>query len=217
MDPIRVATVGVQADTLDSPILDEEISVGPVSPCHGSLVMDGCETAYLTDNSIEEEVVVVADNASDSLSAIESLDSPGSSSHEMAPSYFLASCGDEEKLTFSHQPTLFLAAQGENSILPLEPGVPLINFNETLSQPTTTSSSSDVNQNWFTTKEDKTNLHIKGAWDQQPSHGDLLDDQGGAQGLLPHCGQRLESTPVLCVPSCHPHVRQQEPHWQIQL
>ncbi|KAH7937038.1 hypothetical protein HPB49_007555 [Dermacentor silvarum] len=130
MDPIRVATVGVQADTLDSPILDEEISVGPVSPCHGSLVMDGCETAYLTDNSIEEEVVVVADNASDSLSAIESLDSPGSSSHEMAPSYFLASCGDEEKLTFSHQPTLFLAAQGENSILPLEPGVPLINFNE---------------------------------------------------------------------------------------
>ncbi|XP_049528536.1 cyclin-D-binding Myb-like transcription factor 1 isoform X2 [Dermacentor silvarum] len=167
MDPIRVATVGVQADTLDSPILDEEISVGPVSPCHGSLVMDGCETAYLTDNSIEEEVVVVADNASDSLSAIESLDSPGSSSHEMAPSYFLASCGDEEKLTFSHQPTLFLAAQGENSILPLEPGVPLINFNETLSQPTTTSSSSDVNQNWFTTKEDKTNLHIKGhSWKQ---------------------------------------------------
>ncbi|XP_075553204.1 cyclin-D-binding Myb-like transcription factor 1 isoform X1 [Dermacentor variabilis] len=167
MDPIRVATVGVQADTLDSPVLDGEISVGPVSPCHGSLVMDGCETAYLTDNSIEEEVVVVADNASDSLSAIESLDSPGSSSQEMAPSYFLAPCGDEEKLTFSQQPTLFLAAQGDNSILPLEPGVPLINFNETLSHPTTTSSSTDVNQNWFTTKEDKTNFHIKGhSWKQ---------------------------------------------------
>lgn len=169
MDPIRVATVGVQADMLDSPddVLDEEISVGPVSPCHGSLVMDNCETAYLTDNSIEEEVVVVAD--SDSLSAIDSLDSPGSSSQEMAPSYFLASCGDEEKhLTFSQHPTLFLAAQGENSNLSLDPGIPLINLNEALSQPTTTTTSvTDVNQNWFTTKEDKNNLHVKGhSWKQ---------------------------------------------------
>lgn len=166
MDPIRVATVGVQADTLDSPVLDE-ISGGPVSPCHGSLVMDSCETAYLTDNSIEEEVVVVADNTSDSLSAIDSLDSPGSSSQEMAPSYFLASCGDEERHTFSQQPALFLAAQGENSSLPMDPVVPLININDALSQPTSTTSVTDVNQNWFTTKEDKNNLHIKGhSWKQ---------------------------------------------------
>ncbi|KAH8020664.1 hypothetical protein HPB51_002613 [Rhipicephalus microplus] len=135
MDPIRVATVGVQADMLDSPddVSDEEISVGPIgSPCHGSLVMDGCETAYLSDNSIEEEVVVVADNTSDSLSAMDSLDSPGSSSsQEMAPSYFLASCGPEEKrLTFSQQPTLFLAAQGESSNRSLDPGIPLVNLNE---------------------------------------------------------------------------------------
>ncbi|XP_075750916.1 cyclin-D-binding Myb-like transcription factor 1 isoform X2 [Rhipicephalus microplus] len=203
MDPIRVATVGVQADMLDSPddVSDEEISVGPIgSPCHGSLVMDGCETAYLSDNSIEEEVVVVADNTSDSLSAMDSLDSPGSSSsQEMAPSYFLASCGPEEKrLTFSQQPTLFLAAQGESSNRSLDPGIPLVNLNEDLSQPTTTTSVTDVNQNWFTTKAIKNNLHIKGhSWKQgmfSKEETEILESN-----IQKYCEERDISSPATVI------------------
>lgn len=167
MDLTRVATVGVQADSLDGPDLDEEISVGPVSPCHGSLIMDGCEPAYLTDNSIEEEVVVVADNASDSLPGIDNLDSPGSSSQEVAPSYFLASCSEDDRPVIHPQPALFLAAQGENSNLPLESAVPIISIDEALAKATATASVTDVNQNWFTTKEDKSSLQNKGhSWKQ---------------------------------------------------
>lgn len=168
MDLTRVATVGVQADSLDGPDLDEEISVGPVSPCHGSLVMDACEAAYLTDNSIEEEVVVVADSASDSLPGIDNLDSPGSSSsQEVAPSYFLAQCSEDESQIIHQQPTLFLAAQGESSNLPLEAAVPVVNIDEALSKAAASASVTDVNQNWFTTKEDKSSFQNKGhSWKQ---------------------------------------------------
>ncbi|XP_077540406.1 uncharacterized protein LOC144152813 isoform X1 [Haemaphysalis longicornis] len=194
MDLRCVATVGVQADSLDG--LDEEISAGAVSPCHGSLVMDGC--AYLTDNSIEEEVVVVADNCSDSLSGIESLDSASSSSSnpEVAPSYFLAPCG--EKHPFQHEPTLLLSAQGENSNLPLEPVSPFVKFDETLVAPTTAGAETDVNQNWFTTKEDKTTLQSKGhSWKQgmfSKEETDILE-----ANIQKYCEERNISNPATVI------------------
>lgn len=194
MDLRCVATVGVQADSLDG--LDEEISAGAVSPCHGSLVMDGC--AYLTDNSIEEEVVVVADNCSDSLSGIESLDSASSSSSnpEVAPPYFLAPC--VEKHPFQHEPTLLLSAQGENSNLSLEPVSPFVKFDETLVAPTTAGAETDVNQNWFTTKEDKTTLQSKGhSWKQgmfSKEETDILE-----ANIQKYCEERDISNPATVI------------------
>lgn len=194
MDLRCVATVGVQADSLDD--LDEEISAGAVSPCHGSLVMDGC--AYLTDNSIEEEVVVVADNCSDSLSGIESLDSASSSSSnpEVAPPYFLAPCG--EKHPFQHEPALLLSSHGENSNLSLEPVSPLVKFDETLVAPTTTGAETDVNQNWFTTKEDKTSLQSKGhSWKQgmfSKEETDILE-----ANIQKYCEERSISSPATVI------------------
>ncbi|KAM7309214.1 cyclin-D-binding Myb-like transcription factor 1 isoform X1, partial [Ixodes scapularis] len=110
MDLTRVVTVAVQSDPLSSHDLDGDM-IASMSPCQDALMMGACDSSCLTDDSIEE-VVVVADNSSNSLSGLGSLDSEGSSEVTLAPSYFLAPCGEDgspDKPAFEQEPTLILA------------------------------------------------------------------------------------------------------------
>lgn len=132
MDLTRVVTVGVQSDPLESSDLDGSLESSPVSPCQSSLMMEGCDGNCLADSSVEE-VVVVADNASNSLSGMDSLDSQGSQEAMLAPPYFLAPCVDDaipDRSSFDNEPTLVLSLQDDHDSMPGDTGAAKIEFDD---------------------------------------------------------------------------------------
>ncbi|CAN7989020.1 unnamed protein product [Ixodes hexagonus] len=201
MDLTRVATVAVQSDPLSSHDLDGDM-IGSMSPCQDTLMMGGCDGSCLADDSIEE-VVVVADNSSNSLSGLGSLDSEGSSEATLAPSYFLAPCGDDgipDRSAFEHEPTLILAPHDDHDSLQEEPiSFSPIRFDESQQDGTSSSTvQTDINQNWFTTKEDKSSMQSKGhSWKQgmfSKEETEILEEN-----IEKYCEERNISNPATVI------------------
>ncbi|KAM7309215.1 cyclin-D-binding Myb-like transcription factor 1 isoform X1 [Ixodes scapularis] len=204
MDLTRVVTVAVQSDPLSSHDLDGDM-IASMSPCQDALMMGACDSSCLTDDSIEE-VVVVADNSSNSLSGLGSLDSEGSSEVTLAPSYFLAPCGEDgspDKPAFEQEPTLILAPHSlcnDHDSLQEEPiSFSPMRFNEGQSEATATPTvQTDINQNWFTSKEDKSSLQSKGhSWKQgmfSKEETEILEEN-----IQKYCEARNISSPATVI------------------
>lgn len=201
MDLTRVVTVAVQSDPLSSHHMDDDM-IASMSPCQDTLMMGGCDSSGLADDSVEE-VVVVADNSSNSLSGLGSLDSEGSSEVTLAPSYFLAPCGDNavpDKPVFEREPTLILAPHDDQDSLQEEPiSFSAVRFGEGQSDASTASTvQTDINQNWFTSKEDKSSLQSKGhSWKQgmfSKEETEILEEN-----IQKYCEERNISSPATVI------------------
>uniref|UniRef100_A0A2R5L9U4 Putative cyclin-d-binding myb-like transcription factor 1 n=1 Tax=Ornithodoros turicata TaxID=34597 RepID=A0A2R5L9U4_9ACAR len=171
-DVAGVRSNSSQTDDLDKE--DEEEDLPPL-PCKDDLMIAGDSCLAASD---VEEVVVVAESNDSSLSGMDDLECQGTqASHNetvLAPSYFLAPCTDES-LPGTPCPgqTYVLSLQGAPCSLPEVPVTNSIQLVDALQgQPTSNPSvnipsETSVNQNWFTSKEDKTTLQSKGhSWKQ---------------------------------------------------
>lgn len=160
--------------------LDREEEEGlPGLPCKDTILITGCTDFCFADGSVEE-VVVAAESNDSSLSGMESLDSQVSQEEvTLAPSYFLAPCTEDSlssgPCTAQGQTYVVSVPVGSPCSLPEVPVTTPIRLVETL--PTTpivnqpplaaVASGTSINQNWFTSKEDKTTLQSKGhSWKQ---------------------------------------------------
>ncbi|KAG0415249.1 hypothetical protein HPB47_007582 [Ixodes persulcatus] len=199
MDLTRVVTVAVQSDPLSSHDLDGDM-IASMSPCQDALMMGACDSSCLTDDSIEE-VVVVADNSSNSLSGLGSLDSEGSSEVTLAPSYFLAPCGEDgspDKPAFEQEPTLILAPHKFRHGMLHHGRMPASPFQGQSEATATPTVQTDINQNWFTSKEDKSSLQSKGhSWKQgmfSKEETEILEEN-----IQKYCEARSISSPATVI------------------